>query len=67
MPILRLYMLFFMSYLHNLAIKQGFQYPKKRKMVNLRTQEQDHEYLKIGKRYQKKSGNEPPKTRPFYA
>ena len=50
-PILRLFRLCFMSYLHNLVLWQGFQYPKKRKMVNLRTEEQDHEYLENGKRY----------------
>ena len=55
-----------MSYLHNLMHWQGFQYPKKRKMVNLRTEEQDHEYLENGKRYQKMSRNRPPKTYPFY-
>ena len=65
-PILRLYRLCFMSYLHNLVLWQGFQYPKKRKMVNLRTEEQDHEYLENGKRYQKMSTNRPPKTCPFY-
>ena len=36
MPILRLSKLCFMPYLHNLAIQQGFQYPKRRKMVDLR-------------------------------
>ena len=55
-----------MSYLHNLVLWQGFQYPKKRKMVNLRTEEQDHEYLENGKRYQKMSKNRPPKTCTFY-
>ena len=30
------------------------------------TEEQDHEYLKNGKRYQKMSTNRPPKTYPFY-
>ena len=29
-------------------------------------EEQDHEYLKIGKIYQKMSENRPPKTCPFY-
>ena len=65
-PILRLHRLCFMSYLHNLVLWQGFQYPKKRKMVNLRTEEQDHEYLENGKRYQKMSKNRPPKTCTFY-
>ena len=30
------------------------------------TEEQDHEYLENGKRYQKMSTNRPPKTYPFY-
>ena len=30
------------------------------------TEEQDHEYLENGKRYQKMSENKPPKTCPFY-
>ena len=30
------------------------------------TEEQDHEYLENGKRYQKMSTNRPSKTRPFY-
>ena len=35
MHILRLYKSCFMPYLHNLAIQQGFKYPKKPKMVDL--------------------------------
>ena len=35
-------------------------------MVNLRTEEKNHEYLENGKRYQKMSQNRPP-NRPFYA
>ena len=35
-------------------------------MVHLRTEVQDYEYLKNGKRYQKMSQNIPPKNMPIY-